>query len=119
MKEATPQGVDRIRPDSRIDLPVPVFVNAGGHLVPEGQGIPGALIHRNFLFCLEPACGVAYTKSQRSERSKLATLGVDNRSTATTILAAGRLASGRTFQRFCPGCIAAIGTAQGNQGEGA
>ena len=87
MKEATPQGVDRIRPDSRIDLPVPVFVNAGGHLVPEGQGIPGALIHRNFLFCLEPACGVAYTKSQRSERSKLATLGVDNRSTATTILA--------------------------------
>ena len=32
-------------------------------------------------------CGVAYTKSQRSERNKLATLGIDNRSTATTILA--------------------------------
>src|SRR5271157_5998990 len=42
---------------------------------------------RNFLFCLEPSCGIAYTKSQRSERTKLATLGVDNRSTATTILA--------------------------------
>ena len=42
---------------------------------------------RNFLFCLEPTCGVAYTKNQRSEPAKLATLGVDNRSTATTILA--------------------------------
>ena len=30
---------------------------------------------------------MAYTKSQRSERNKLTTLGVDNRSTATTILA--------------------------------
>ncbi len=54
---------------------------------PKGKGIPAALIRRNFLFCLEPSCGVAYTKSQRSERAKLATLGVDNRSTATTILA--------------------------------
>ena len=59
----------------------------GGRLVSEGQGVPAALIRRNFLFCLEPSCGVAYTKSQRSERAKLATLGVDNRSTATTILA--------------------------------
>ncbi len=58
-----------------------------GRLVSEGDGIPAALIRRNFLFCLDPSCGVAYTKSQRSERAKLATLGVDNRSTATTILA--------------------------------
>ena len=87
MKEMTPQGAERIRPDSRADTPDPVFVDAGGRLVSEGQGIPAALIRRNFLFCLEPSCGVAYTKSQKSERSKLATLGVDNRSTATTILA--------------------------------
>ena len=87
MKEMTPQGVERIRPDSGADTPDPVFVDAGGRLVSEGQGIPAALIRRNFLFCLEPSCGVAYTKSQKSERSKLATLGVDNRSTATTILA--------------------------------
>jgi hypothetical protein len=87
MKEMTPQGVERIRPDLRADTPDPVFVDAGGRLVSEGQGIPAALIRRNFLFCLEPSCGVAYTKSQKSERSKLATLGVDNRSTATTILA--------------------------------
>ena len=49
--------------------------------------LPAALIHDRFLFCLEPSCGVTYTRSQRSERFKLATLGVDNRSTATTILA--------------------------------
>jgi hypothetical protein len=61
MKETTPQGVDRVRPDSRGDLPQPVFVDAGGRIVSEGQGLAGALIHKNFLFCLEPACGVALT----------------------------------------------------------
>lgn len=88
MKDTTPQGTERIRPDARTDLPEPLFVNPQGRIVAEGQqGLPAALIRRNFLFCLEPSCGVAYTKSQRSERPKLATLGVDNRSTATTILA--------------------------------
>jgi len=87
MKETTPQGVERIRPDGRKDLPEPVFVDASGRIVSEGQGCDAALIHGNFLFCLEPSCGVAYTKSQKAERPKLATLGVDNRSTATTILA--------------------------------
>jgi very-short-patch-repair endonuclease len=87
MKEPTSQGGERVRPSERRDLPEPVFVNANGKLVSADQGIPGALIHRNFLFCLEPTCGVAFTRTQRAERSKLATLGVDNRSTATTILA--------------------------------
>lgn len=87
MKETTAQGVERLSPDTRDDAPEPVFVDARGRIVSEDAGIPAALIRRNFLFCLEPACGVAYTKTQRSERPKLATLGVDNRSTATTILA--------------------------------
>jgi ATP-dependent helicase YprA (DUF1998 family)/very-short-patch-repair endonuclease len=87
MKETTAQGVERVRPDSRGDVPESLFVDARGRIVSEGRGIPAALIRRQFLFCLEPSCGVAYAKSQRSERSKLATLGVDNRSTATTILA--------------------------------
>ena len=86
-KETPPQGVERIRPDARGDLPEPVFVSPQGRLVSDGSGLAAALIHRNFLFCLNPSCGVAYTKTQRSERPKLATLGVDNRSTATTILA--------------------------------
>lgn len=87
MKETTPAGVDRVKPDSRGDLPLRVHVDATGRNVPEGQGVSAALIRRNFLFCLNPGCGVAYTKTQRSERAKLATLGVDNRSTATTVLA--------------------------------
>lgn len=87
MKETTEKGVERVRPDNKKDVPESIFVNAKGRIVPEGQGIAAALIRENFLFCLEPSCGVAYTKTQRSERAKLATLGVDNRSTATTILA--------------------------------
>lgn len=87
MKETTAQGIERVRPDERANVPESIFIQATGHIVPEGEGILAALIHRNFLFCLEPSCGVAYTKSQKSERNKLATLGVDSRSTATTILA--------------------------------
>lgn len=87
MKEVTPQGVERVIADARKDVPEPVFVDAGGRIVSEGAGVPAALIRRNFLFCLDPGCGIAYTRNQRSERPKLATLGIDNRSTATTILA--------------------------------
>ena len=86
-KETNDRGVERVRPDARKDLPSPVFVVPDGRVVAEGEGAPAALIRRNFLFCLEPSCRVTYTRSQRSERFKLATLGVDNRSTATTILA--------------------------------
>ena len=87
MKETTGAGVERVRPDARADLPETVYVDATGRIVSQGEGVEAALIRKNFLFCLEPACGVAYTKLQRSERMKLATLGVDSRSTATTILA--------------------------------
>ncbi len=87
LKETTAQGVERARPDSRGDVPESVFVNPEGRVVSEGQGTPAALINKRFLFCLEPSCGVAYTRIQRSERNRLGTLGVDNRSTATTILA--------------------------------
>jgi ATP-dependent helicase YprA (DUF1998 family)/very-short-patch-repair endonuclease len=87
MKEAAPNGAERIRSTNRNDVPEPVFVDTEGRIVSEGQGIYAALISKNFLFCLNPECGVAYAKTQRSERTKLMTLGVDNRSTATTILA--------------------------------
>jgi ATP-dependent helicase YprA (DUF1998 family) len=86
-KEPTADGGERLRPGAKADLPEIVFVDPTGRVVPEGKGVSAALIRRNFLFCLEPACGVAYAKTQRSERAKLATLGVDNRSTATTVLA--------------------------------
>jgi ATP-dependent helicase YprA (DUF1998 family) len=87
MKETTALGFERVRPDYRRDLPETVYVDATGAILNEGEGVQAALIRNNFLFCLEPSCGIAYTKLQRSERIKLSTLGVDSRSTATTILA--------------------------------
>jgi ATP-dependent helicase YprA (DUF1998 family) len=87
MKEITAQGVERVRADARDDVPTTIFVDTTGKVVSEGAGTAAALIRKNFLFCLEPSCGVGYTRTQRSERNKLATLGVDSRSTATTILA--------------------------------
>lgn len=101
----------------------------------QGEGIPAALIKKNFLFCLCSSCAVIM-KNQRSERAKLGTLGVDNRSTATTILAVRALIElqadttlrpearsllsftdncthrfSRSFQRFCPGRAVAFGAA--------
>ena len=87
MKETMPIGGERLKSEYRKDLPIPIFVNPQGQIVSEGSGERAALIQNNFFFCLEPSCGVAYNKLQRSERMKLATLGVDSRSTATTILA--------------------------------
>ncbi len=102
LKETTAQGIERVRPDARNDVPETVFVDSKGRLTTEGDGIDAALIYRNFLFCLEPSCGVAYTKSQRSERNKLATLGVDNRSTATTILAVRSLIELQVDRELAP-----------------
>ena len=49
------KAAERVRPDSRAIFPNPVFVDARGRLVLGGSGIrDAALIHRNFLFCLEP-----------------------------------------------------------------
>ena len=86
-KEKTPKGREQVRRNFRKYLPISIFIAPTGHEVPEGQGAPAAFIHEYFRFCLAPECGVAYTGAQRSERFKLSTLGVDNRSTATTILA--------------------------------
>lgn len=87
LKEVTNQGIERVKTDKKRDVPAPIFVAPSGHLVSEGVGLPAAFIRQNFLFCLAPGCGVAYARTQRSERAKLSTLGVDNRSTATTVLA--------------------------------
>lgn len=84
-KESTADGSERLIPDKRSDLPRPVFVDATGRVTSEGEGLEAALIEDDFLFCLN--CQVAHAKTQKSERAKLLTLGVDSRSTATTILA--------------------------------
>ncbi len=55
--------------------------------VQDATGLAVAFIPAPFRFCLNPACKVAYSARQRSDVAKLATIGVDGRSTATTVLA--------------------------------
>lgn len=95
-------GSFKVNPDYRKNLPQAICVDANGRVQPEGEGQPVALIPGTFVFCLEPDCKVAYTRSQRSERTKLATLGVDNRSTATTILAVRALRELQTDTSLAP-----------------
>jgi very-short-patch-repair endonuclease len=87
LKLADAPGEERINPDYKHELPRPVHVLPTGELAHDGQGIPATLIAGNLHFCLGEDCGVAYSRNQKSERTKLGTLGVDNRSTATTIMA--------------------------------
>ena len=102
MKETGPGGVERVRTDKRGDLPESISVQASGKTGTEEDHIPAAIIHKNFLFCLNPSCGIAWEKAQRAERTKLATLGVDNRSTATTILALRSLLELQTDSTLSP-----------------
>jgi superfamily II DNA or RNA helicase/very-short-patch-repair endonuclease len=82
-----------LKVDGKVDanwrkrLPQAVSVAPDGSLVRAGQGQSAALLPDAFHFCLNPACGVVHRVTQRAETAKLAGLGIDSRSTATTILA--------------------------------
>lgn len=67
--------------------PVPMSLQIGTDGLPSQSGITAAFIKGPFRFCLNPKCKVAYNARQRSDVAKLATIGIDGRSTATTILA--------------------------------
>ena len=69
------------------DKPLPELMAIGtdGELKPDG--LQAAFLKAPFQFCLNPECGVAYSARQSSDVGKLSTIGVDGRSTATTILA--------------------------------
>jgi len=58
--------------------------------VESAKGLPFAFIRTPFRFC--PNCGVVYATQQRSDFGKLASLGTEGRSTATTILSLGAIA---------------------------
>ena len=66
---------------------VPQLINVGTDGLPSSEGLEVAFINGTFRFCLNPDCQVAYNARQRSDIAKLATIGIDGRSTATTILA--------------------------------
>ncbi len=76
----------RVKADRREWLPQAVGVYADGTLgLPGAPGtLAGHFVRAPFRFCLY--CGVAYSFTSRSDISKLTTLGLEGRSTATTMI---------------------------------
>ncbi|MDC3284697.1 DEAD/DEAH box helicase [Opitutales bacterium] len=83
--EEAPDGSPRVIRSRRDNLPEIHKVSLDGHL--EQDGITVAVIRDNFMFCLNPNCRVTYNARINSDISKLSTLGIDGRSTATSIMA--------------------------------
>ncbi|MDP9477784.1 MAG: DEAD/DEAH box helicase, partial [Actinomycetota bacterium] len=76
------RGYPRVRRDRRGQLPRPVSVGADGR--EDEGGLGGHYLPAPFRFCL--SCGISYASTLRSDFTKLASLGSEGRSTATTIL---------------------------------
>jgi ATP-dependent helicase YprA (DUF1998 family)/very-short-patch-repair endonuclease len=77
------RGAYRVKRSARV--PTTIHVSSEGQL--DSDGIRAAFVEAPFSFCLNPTCKVAYNARQRSDITKLATIGTDGRSTATTVLA--------------------------------
>jgi ATP-dependent helicase YprA (DUF1998 family) len=73
----------KLRRNRKDDCPEFVRLDPAG--TPSEQGAQFLFLKAPFAFC--PHCDSAYPKKERNDISKLRTLGVDSRSTATTILA--------------------------------
>ena len=76
------RGVLRVRSNRRASLPQSVCLNPEGHEADAGHDC--AYLPAPFRFCLR--CGVSYGFRQTSDFAKLASLGTEGRSSATTIL---------------------------------
>ncbi|MEW6273407.1 MAG: DEAD/DEAH box helicase [Thermodesulfobacteriota bacterium] len=87
------RGKRVVKSSRRDDVPRPVRVRPDGTEAPDG--IDCHLLRAPFRFCF--ACGVAYGSASRSDFGKLATLGTEGRSTATTILSLSAI----RFLRAC------------------
>lgn len=76
------RGVMRVRTNKQKDLPLLIQLNTDGTEIK--NGIDFHYLKSPFHFCLQ--CGVSYNSHQTSDFGKLTTLGLEGRSTATTIL---------------------------------
>ncbi|MBF0124647.1 MAG: DEAD/DEAH box helicase [Magnetococcales bacterium] len=74
----------RLKPHYRRYRPTPLRVNTQGEIDHDGEF--GWYIPGPFRFCLRSECRVSYDGSVRSDLSKLASLGSEGRSSATTML---------------------------------
>ncbi|MEW5979782.1 MAG: DEAD/DEAH box helicase [Acidobacteriota bacterium] len=82
------KGKRQVIASRRERIPLHYAVKPDGSIGPEG--LDAAFIPVPFMFCL--GCGVSHTARQRSDFSKLGTLGSEGRSTATTILTTSAVA---------------------------
>lgn len=80
--EDTPKGM-KIKKERRGNLPQQMHLTPQG-LVDQTNGQEFTFVSAPFRFCLN--CGVSYNQRQKSDLSKIATLDIAGRSTATTIL---------------------------------
>ncbi len=78
------RGYPRVRKDRRKNLPRPVPVGTDGIETNEAGSLEAHYFPAPFKFCL--SCGISYSANLRSDFTKLASLGSEGRSTATTIL---------------------------------
>ena len=91
-REVTNAGTERIKRSRRDHVPEVLSAKPSGEVADTGD-VAVAWIPGGFRFCLNPSCGVVYSGQQRSDAVKLRTLGVDGRSTATTLFAISVLKS--------------------------
>jgi ATP-dependent helicase YprA (DUF1998 family)/very-short-patch-repair endonuclease len=92
--EERDDGSVRIRKAREKWIPQRISVGTSGRA--DDDGIAAAYVPAPFRFCLNPNCRVSYGFRQRGDSIKLATIGVDGRSTATTILALAAILRLRT-----------------------
>lgn len=78
------RGRTRIKSARRDNLPEQLEVNGLGECCESKAGTPVTFLPAPFRFC--PSCQVSYDFRQRSDISKLTSLGTEGRSTATTVL---------------------------------
>jgi len=86
-------AVDRAREPY---LPTLVRVTRDGRVAGDGEGIHAAFVAAPLRFCLNPDCRVSYESARQKDFAKLATLGSEGRSSATTLLTSSLVRALRT-----------------------
>jgi len=92
------RGIRQVVASRRERMPRYYMVKPDGDIGPDG--IDAAFVPVPFMFCL--GCGVSHTARQRSDFSKLGTLGSEGRSTATTILTTSAVVGLRSEETIQP-----------------
>ncbi|ONI92383.1 DEAD/DEAH box helicase [Saccharothrix sp. ALI-22-I] len=91
----TSDGHPEVVPSRRKYVPRDVWVGIDGHEKDPGEGLRAAYVPSPFLFCLR--CRVSYEQVRGRDFAKLATLDVEGRSSAVSVVGASIVRSLREF----------------------